>query len=349
MQFLTLDRDSFTYGAATPVAPLVRRVIAKNPSKFTYHGTGTYIVGDGDLVVIDPGPALDSHRDALTAATAGETVRAILVTHCHADHSPLAAWLSAETGAPTIAFGPHGDDAWDIGDDADVAYDVDEPADPTSNDLGPDLAGSREDGARERSVEGMPDKTAVEVEESVDRAFRPDIAVTTGEEVAAGPGWVMSAVHTPGHTSNHTCFALDDGSATTLFTGDHVMGWSTTVVSPPDGDMAAYLDSLRRVAGRGDALGIPTHGPPIPDLAGFVADLIEHRLDRERQVLAALRDGAGAIPDIVGRLYTATPRRLHRAAARSVLSHLVKLVDDGSVATVGPEPHPRLDSTFAPV
>jgi len=122
MEFLTLDADAFRYGVAEPVAPLVHRVIARNPSKFTYHGTGTYIVGGdasgrGDVVVIDPGPRLDEHRDALAVALVGCTVQSILVTHCHSDHSPLAAWLAAETGAPTIAFGPHGDDAWDIGED----------------------------------------------------------------------------------------------------------------------------------------------------------------------------------------------------------------------------------------
>ena len=117
VEFLTLDPSTFTYGAAQEIAPLVRRVIAENPSKFTYHGTGTYIVGGSDVVVIDPGPQLDSHRDALHRALAGCTVRAILVTHCHADHSPLAAWLTAETGAPTIGFGPHLDDRWDIGED----------------------------------------------------------------------------------------------------------------------------------------------------------------------------------------------------------------------------------------
>ncbi len=121
MEFLTLDPSTFTYGAAQQIGPLVRRVIAENPSKFTYHGTGTYIVGRGhapsDVVVIDPGPPLDAHRDALHRALDGCTVRAILVTHCHADHSPLAAWLTAETGAPTVGFGPHLDDRWDIGDD----------------------------------------------------------------------------------------------------------------------------------------------------------------------------------------------------------------------------------------
>ncbi len=338
MQFLTLDRGSFSYGAAQQIAPLVRRVIAHNPSKFTYHGTGTYIVGEGDLVVIDPGPLLDSHRDALAAAIAGESVRAIAVTHCHSDHSPLAAWLAAETGAPTVAFGPHGDETWDIGDDAGVAaYDVDE------TDAPPDVPDAPSDGPDDDSAAEQPE---VKVEESVDRAFRPDVVVRAGDEVASGPGWVMRAVPTPGHTSNHTCFALDDGATRTLFTGDHVMGWSTTVVSPPDGDMAAYIDSLRLVAGRGDDVGIPTHGPPIPDLAEYVGQLIEHRLDRERQVLGAVRDGVGSIPEIVGRLYTATPKWLHRAAARSVLAHLVKLVDDGRVTTSGAEPRPRLDSTF---
>ena len=248
MDFLTLDRDSFTYGSSQPVAALVRRVIAENPSKFTYHGTGTYIVGrdGGDVAVIDPGPRLDSHRDALAAALAGCTVRAILVTHCHADHSPLAAWLAAESGAPTIAFGPHGDDTWDIGDDPVV----DEPEDAATEGAEP------------------------VVEETTDRDFVPDVVAATGDVVVSGDGWSMTALHTPGHTSNHTCFALDDGTTRTLFTGDHVMGWSTTVVSPPDGDMAAYLDSLRLVAGRRDDVAIPTHGPPIPDPASFVNDLI---------------------------------------------------------------------------
>ena len=337
MQFLTLDPDSFRYGAPDEIAPLVRRVIAKNPSKFTYHGTGTYIVGDGDVAVIDPGPDLPSHRDGLAAALAADTVRAILVTHCHNDHSPLAAWLAAETGAPTFAQGPHGDDTWDIGDDSDVeAYEVGPDDEP---DTASAAGGSGEEGGD------------VKVEEAVDRAFTPDVAVATGDEVMAADGWTMTAVHTPGHTSNHTCFALDDGTVRTLFTGDHVMGWSTTVVSPPDGDMAAYLESLRMLRGRRESVGIPTHGPPIHDLPGYVDALIEHRLERERQVLAAVRNGTSTIPEIVGDLYVATPKRLHRAAARSVLSHLVKLVDAGEIAVTeaGTARRPRLDSSYTAV
>ena len=152
MEFLTLDPESFTYGVARPVAPLVRGLIAHNPSKFTYHGTGTYIVGERDVVVIDPGPKLDSHRDALHAALEGCTVRAILVTHCHSDHSPLSAWLAAETGAPTVAFGPHEDDRWDIGPDP-MELDVPEAGSGEphrSGDRGRDRRCDRRDGGRGR-------------------------------------------------------------------------------------------------------------------------------------------------------------------------------------------------------
>ena len=327
MDFLTLDRDSFAYGASEQVAPLVRRVIAENPSKFTYHGTGTYIVGDRDVVVIDPGPTLDSHRDALSAALRGHTVRSILITHCHADHSPLAAWLSADTGAPTTAFGPHGTDEWEIGSLPDAfgrppAHGADEtgdspPADPV-------------------------------VEERTDTEFTPDVVARSGDVVAAAGDWTMRAVHTPGHTSNHTCFALHDGQTRTLFSGDHVMGWSTTVVSPPDGDMTAYMDSLRSVAARGDHLMIPTHGPPITQPTAFVDQLIAHRRDREGQILAAVRGGTRTVPEMVTALYVAVRIELHRPAASSVLAHLTKLADDGAVEVVGGG-RPRLDSTFGAV
>jgi len=351
MQFLTLERESFTYGTSMPVAPLVRRVIAENPSKFTYHGTGTYIVGGdttgrGDVVVIDPGPRLDSHRDALAAALDGCTVRSILITHCHADHSPLAAWLAAETGAPTVAFGPHGDDTWDIGGDP------------------PEVLAADQREAAERRAESAPEPTepvveeptepVVEeptepvVEESTDREFTPDVVVGTGDEVASGGGWRMTALHTPGHTSNHTCFTLDDGTTRTIFTGDHVMGWSTTVVSPPDGDMTAYLESLRIVAGRTDDVAIPTHGSPIADPSRFVTELIEHRLERERQVLAAVRSGLDTIPAMVEHLYVDVRRELHKPARRSVLAHLVKLVDDGTVVVAGTS-RPRLDAAYRAV
>lgn len=331
MDFVTLDADTFDYGGVQEIAPNVRRVIAKNPSKFTYHGTGTYVIGHGDVAVIDPGPRLDTHRDALAAALAGERVTAILVTHCHSDHSPLASWLREETNAPTIAFGPHdrpGAEEWDIGTDPEGFGEVPES--------------ERNDAAD--SDDGEP-----KLEESTDRAFTPDIAVATGDEVAAGSSWAMTALHTPGHTSNHTCFVLDDGTTRTLFTGDHVMGWSTTVVSPPDGDMAAYLESLRVVAGRADDVAIPTHGAPIPKPSQYVEQLIAHRVERERQILGSIRDGVTTIPEIVTSLYADVRVELHKPAARSVLSHVIKLVDDGAVEFDGVGNRPRLDSTYAAI
>jgi len=317
MQFGTLD--DVRYGAVEEVAPGIRRVIAENPSRFTYRGTGTYLVGRGDVAVIDPGPRLDSHRDSLAAALAGERVVAICVTHCHSDHSPLAAWLGEETGAPTFAFGPH----------AAVAG-------------GEELAEAGEDLA-----------DGLKVEESIDTAFDPDERVADGEvAVSAGAGqerWLLRAVHTPGHTSNHHCYALErPGEPSMLFSGDHVMGWSTTVVSPPDGDMAAYLESLRKVAGRGDGVLWPTHGPPIERPADYVAELIGHRLARERQIVAAVRSGIGEIPAIVASLYADVDERLHKAAARSVLAHLRKLVADGAVVTADDLP-PRAASRYAAV
>ncbi len=287
--FSTLD--DVRYGVCEVVSPLIRRVIADNPSKFAYRGTGTYIVGQGDVAVVDPGPELDSHREALAAALAGERVVAILVTHCHSDHSPLSAWLRAETGAPTVAFGPHLT-----------------PPDPD---------------------EAVSD----EVKEPVDRDFVPDVSVGTGDVVASGRGWTMRAVHTPGHTANHTCYTLEEESA--LFTGDHIMGWSTTVVSPPDGDMRAYVDSLRAVRGRGDAVLWPTHGPPVRDPGPFLDAYLAHRLEREAQVLAAVRAGRTTPEEIVADLYTEVDPGLHRAAARSVRAHLLKLRDDGLVAFDG--------------
>ena len=297
-EFAPLDEDAFEYGRSDAVSPSIRRVIAENPSKFTYRGTGTYIVGHGDVVVIDPGPEIDSHRVALERALTGERVRAILVTHCHSDHSPLAAWLRAETGAPTFAFGPH--------------------PPPTEDEL-EELAAEVDEG--------------VKVEETVDLAFAPDETVSDGDQFEAAPGVTITAVHTPGHTSNHTCYAFQQESA--LFTGDHVMGWSTTVVSPPDGDMSAYLRSLEVVIGRDDDVLWPTHGPPRRDAVKYVRALLDHRLERERQVLAAVREGRTTIPAIVELLYADVRQELHKAAGRSVLAHLIRLAEVGAVAVEG--------------
>ena len=303
--FVTLDQPR--YGEAAQVSTLIRRVVANNPSKYTYLGTGTYIVGHGDVAVIDPGPNLDSHRDALAAALAGERVRTIVVTHCHSDHSPLAAWLRETTGAPTVAFGPHGA----VDDDPDL----DDPD---------------------------PDEAAAEHKETIDVAFQPDVRVVDGETAAVGPGYTLRAVHTPGHTSNHLCIALEEENS--LFTGDHVMGWSTTVVSPPDGDMRAYIDSLRKVQSRSDAQLWPTHGAPVTEPGPFLGAYLAHRLEREAQVLDAVRSGVSRVADIVELLYADVRPELHKPARRSVLAHLVKLVGDGTVTVDGPQP--RLKSIY---
>lgn len=312
-RFLTLD--DVRYGSVEPVFGPVRRVLAENPSKFTYRGTGTYLVGDRDVVVIDPGPVLDSHRDALAAALDGSRVSAILITHCHADHSPLADWLAAETGAPTFGFGPHPRP---------------DPLDDVMPDDGPD---------------NVPDNDAV-IEESTDHDFVPDHATAHGDVLDLAPGVTVEAVHTPGHTSNHTCWAMELDGVRTLFTGDHVMGWSTTVVSPPDGDMTAYLESLRLVTRRADDVIVPTHGPPRDDVVDYVGALIEHRLQREQAVLDAVRMGHATIPAIVELLYADVRPELHKPAGRSVWAHLVRLVSNGAVASDG---RATLDATYRPV
>jgi glyoxylase-like metal-dependent hydrolase (beta-lactamase superfamily II) len=279
------------YGAATTLTPLIRRVVARNPSPFTFKGTGTYIVGHGQVAVIDPGPDIAAHIDALLAALGGETITHVLITHTHLDHSPAAAAIKQATGAKTYGFGPHG-------------------------------SGRAED---RTGVGGV-------TEEGGDHAFIPDVTMRDGDAVD-GPGWRLAAVHTPGHTSNHLCFALPQER--TLFSGDHVMGWSTIVIAPPDGDMAAYMRSLEKLLKRDDAVYWPTHGPSIPDPKPFVQAFIAHRHERADAILARLAQGDDAIPAIVAEVYVGLDPRLKAAAARSVLAHLVELVETGKVACDG--------------
>jgi glyoxylase-like metal-dependent hydrolase (beta-lactamase superfamily II) len=275
---------AFEYGRPDQVSPLIRRVVADNPGPFTFRGTGTYIVGRGEVAVIDPGPDDPAHLAALLAATAGERITDILVTHTHADHSPLAHPLAAATGA---------------------------------------------------LVRGLPSPGLDSGFEEADEAgFRPHALVRDGERIA-GPGWTLETIATPGHASNHLAYALVEENA--LFSGDHVMGWSTTVVSPPDGDMAAYLASLERVAARGFSTLWPTHGPPVTEVAPFLAAYRDHRLARERQVLDQLAAGRGLIRDMVPALYAEVSPKLHPAAAHSLWAHLIKLVREGA-ATCDGEP-----------
>lgn len=308
--------DNAPYATAEQVSPLIRRVIANNPSKFTYHGTGTYIIGTKDVVVIDPGPEIDSHREALQRALDGVRVVGIAVTHCHADHSPLAKWLHEITDAPRFAIGPHAEHP-------DYIYEDDSHLDP------PDVNDKSDDDEEHK--------------ETIDTDFVPDIAVVDGETFIATPKFSLSAVATPGHTSNHMCVAFAEENA--LFTGDHVMGWSTTVVSPPDGDMTDYMASLQKVVHRNDGILWPTHGGPVTDPQPFLHAYATHRYERERQIIRQLEPGPRTIHEIVEVLYTDVVQALHKPARRSVWSHLRKLHDDGIVtATDGGAP--RLLSTY---
>jgi glyoxylase-like metal-dependent hydrolase (beta-lactamase superfamily II) len=276
----------FEYGKVDQVTPLVRRVVANNPGPFTFLGTGTYIVGKGDgVAVIDPGPDLPEHLQAILAATDGERISHILITHHHSDHSPLARPLADATGA--------------------VIYGC--------------------------AVNAPVVDDAVKLEAGYDH-FEPQVSVCGGATIT-GHGWTMEAIPTPGHTSNHICYALAEEHV--CFTGDHIMGWSTTVVTPPDGDMGAYLASLDVIQARGFNTLWPTHGPPITEPAPFIDAYRAHRMDRERQILDQLAAGETRIKSMVPKMYAAVDPRLYPAAAHSVLAHMIQLVRAGRVATGG--------------
>lgn len=293
-------KQDFTadYGTAERMTPLVTRVLCENPSPYTYTGTGTYIVGGGDSVsVIDPGPRMPKHLDAIMSAVGGREVSHILVTHTHADHSPLARPLADKTGAEIYAFGPHG--------------------------------AGRKGGLSGEDVEAGADKT-----------FKPDALVKDGD-VFEGPDWTLKAIHTPGHTANHLCFLLVEENS--IFVGDHVMAWATTVISPPDGDMTDYLASLKKLASFDAQHLIPTHGPWVDEPAPFIRGIITHRKMREGQISGLLEAGPTTISKLVERMYKDVDPRLHPAAARSVFAHILSMVDDGRLTCDG---EPKLDSLY---
>ena len=275
------------YGSVRWMSPMIRRVVAANPSAFTYHGTGTYIIGIGSVAVVDPGPDLSDHVDAILAATRGERITHILVTHTHIDHSPATRALKARLEVPSFGYGPHG-------------------------------VGRFESNAQ--------------VEEGADRDFVPDVTVRDGD-VVKGEGWSVECVHTPGHTSNHICYRLREEGA--LFSGDHVMGWSTTIVSPPDGDMGDYMRSLERLLARDDIRYWPTHGPGIPDPRAFVRACIAHRRERFDQIMGCLCEGTDRVAEMVPLIYRDLPRSMHPAAARQVFAALLYLIEEGRVVCSG--------------
>lgn len=288
---------SAPYGEAEKLSPLVTRVLCKNPSPFTYTGTGTYLVGTHDLAVIDPGPMMPEHGQAILQAAQGKTISHILVTHSHIDHSPLSAWLAERTGAKIHAFGAHG-------------------------------------AGRKGGLAGE------DVEAGADWSFKPDVLLRDGD-IITGDGWTVEGLHTPGHTANHLCFHLKEENV--LFVGDHIMGWATTVIAPPDGDMRDYLQSLRKVVDLAPDRLYPTHGPSVDNPDRFVRAIISHRRMREGQIQALLKDGPMTVDQMVARMYKDVDKALHPAAARSVLAHLIALVDDGNLACDGA---PDLAATY---
>ncbi len=291
--------DTIKAGEIQQHEPLVRRVLAPNASPYTYTGTQTWIVGNGnDVAVIDPGPVGsgqsigdpadihgEGHLEAILRAVGNAKITAILCTHTHRDHSPAAAPLKALTGAQIIGCAPLV--LRDDGPRADSAFDPD---------------------------------------------YRPDRILEDAEAIS-GDGWTLEAVTTPGHTSNHLCFALRESGA--LFTGDHVMKWSTSVVSPPDGDMSDYLASLQKLYDRDDRIYYPAHGPAVENPRQLVRGMIGHRRQRERQIVTLLERGERQIPNMVATMYKGLDPRLIGAAGRSVLAHLIDLQNQGRVVAQG--------------
>ncbi len=302
------------YGEVDIVSPLIRRVVANNPNPFTYLGTGTYLIGRGEVAVLDPGPDDPAHVAAVLAALApGERVTHLVITHTHIDHSPAARLLQEATGAPTFGYGPHG--PVDDSDDRVVFGDPEADGDPSSP----------------------------EPREGPDRSFRPDVFVRDGA-IVEGDGWSLEAVHTPGHASNHLCYLLREEDI--LCSGDHVMGWSTSVIAPPDGHLGDYMASLEKLLDRPqDHSYLPTHGPVVPDPHVLVRAFLAHRLERSEQILEALSAGPATIAELVPRLYAEISKRLWRGAAASMYAHLLHLHELGMVEGDDGE-SPRRTSRF---
>jgi glyoxylase-like metal-dependent hydrolase (beta-lactamase superfamily II) len=280
-------------GQVDSLSPLVRRVTCNNPGPFTFKGTNSYIVGTGNVAIIDPGPEDEDQLAALLDAVRGETVTHIIITHTHRDHSPLARRLQDATKAVTYGFGPHGS-----GRPAKAV---------TSGDITLDAAGDHE--------------------------FLPDQTVRHGD-VIQGDGWTLEGVFTPGHCSNHMAFALREEQS--LFCGDHVMAWSTSVIAPPDGHMADYLDSLRTLVARDqDRLYLPGHGPAKADPQRFARAFLTHRQMREKAVLQHIRSGERRIIDVVKKVYSGIDEKLHIAASLSTLAHVEHLIEQDLVKAHG--------------
>ncbi len=320
------DLGDFKYGTCDQVTPHVRRVICKNPTPFTYKGTGTYLVGHGEVAVIDPGPPLLSHLDdILEALNPGEVITHAFITHTHSDHSPLTKQLKERTGAISYGYGPHGTVRED---DPDDRVDFSE------------YISSDEQEQYRKEYDELPEELK---REGADTEFAPDIVLADGD-IVHGSGWTIGAIHTPGHCSNHLCFELKEERS--LFSGDHVMGWATSVVGPPDGSMKNYMESLKKLLPFQHERYWPTHGPAIPNPVDYVQSFINHREEREEQIINFLRTGPKKIADFVPEMYATYDKRLWYPAAGSVHAHLLHMVETGRAEVVEAGGEPKLTATY---
>jgi glyoxylase-like metal-dependent hydrolase (beta-lactamase superfamily II) len=291
------------YGEPEVVSPSVRRVLAHNPNRFTYLGSGTYLIGRGAVAVIDAGPDESTHVDAiLRALEPGERITHLFVTHRHTDHVGAVLELQERTGADTYGY------AWEGSPDDREPFVPFVFGDPEADHDDSFAPGD----ARERTL----------------LSFHPDVALTDGDVVHGGT-WALEAVHTPGHAADHLCYGLAEEGL--LMTGDHVMGWSTSVIAPPGGDLNAYLSSLELLLGRGDTWYLPTHGPAVTEPRSLVEALLAHRRERSQQILDALADGPRTIAEIVPRLYADVAKQLWQGAGASVWAHVLALAASGAV------------------
>jgi glyoxylase-like metal-dependent hydrolase (beta-lactamase superfamily II) len=279
---MTRAEPDLSPGVPRKLDRYVTRLVAPNPGIMTGPGTNTYLVGEQQLAVIDPGPVDAAHLDAILAAGAGR-IRWILCTHTHLDHASAAMSLQQATGAKIAAM------------------------------------------AKAAAVPGMEHDTRLVL----------DRALTEGDKIDLEEGLSVVAVHTPGHASNHLCFLLPQTGM--LFTGDHVMQGSTVVIAPPDGNMGAYLHSLRRLLSLEINTLAPGHGYLIHTPHAEAGRLIEHRMARESKVREALHEAGGTatIATLLPSVYSDVPQTLHPLAARSLQAHLEKLIEDGEVRCVG--------------
>ena len=320
------DLGDFDYGANDQVSPLIRRVICKNPTPFTYKGTGTYLVGQGEVAVIDPGPPLESHLDdILGALEPDEVVTHAFITHTHSDHSPLTAQLKERTGAISYGFGPHG------------AVRDDDPEDRV--DFSAYISEQEQEQYR-KEYDELPEELK---KEGADTEFSPDVFLSDGD-IISGANWTIRSIHTPGHCSNHLCFELVEEAC--LFSGDHVMGWATSVVGPPDGSMKDYMVSLRKLLNLDHEQYWPTHGPAIPNPIAYVQSFISHREEREDQILGYLKHGPQKIADFVPEMYEKYDKRLWYPAAGSVHAHLLHMVETGRAEVIDDHGEPKLTATY---